>query len=164
MKYKSKRTFFQIITAGNTMNRPNRETIRQYLDVRLIVRVRIFSIISIVMLLLITFEMLRGTINMSLAIAGIIMGLAVGIIASRMFRLSWDQETKKVIGNMDWIGVLVLIFYIIFMLTRTLLLGYYVQGSLFLAIVLSITAGTFIGRVMGTRRGIRKVLNAWKIL
>lgn len=146
------------------MNRPNRATIRQYLDTRLIVRVRIFSIISIVMLSVITFEMLRGTINMSMAIVGVLIGLAVGIIVSRMFRLSWDEETKKVIGNMDWIGAVVLIFYISFMLTRTLLLGYYVQGSLFLAIVLSITAGTFIGRVMGTRRGIRKVLNAWKIL
>ena len=146
------------------MNRPNRASIRQYLDTRLIVRVRIFSIISIVMLSVIAFEMLRGTINMFLAIAGIFMGLAVGVIVSRMFRLSWDKETKKVIGNMDWIGAVILIFYISFMLTRTLLLGYYVQGSLFLAIVLSITAGTFIGRVMGTRRGIRKVLNAWKIL
>ncbi|MCZ3366552.1 MULTISPECIES: hypothetical protein [Methanobacterium] len=146
------------------MNRPNRASIRQYLDARLIVRVRIFSIISIAMLSLIAFEMLRGTINMSLAIAGILIGLAVSIIVSRMFRLIWDEETKKVIGNMDWIGAVVLIFYISFMLTRTLFLGYYVQGSLFLAIVLSITAGTFIGRVMGTKHGICRVLNTWKIL
>ena len=81
-----------------------------------------------------------------------------------MFRLSWDEETKKVIGYMDWIGAVVLVLYLIFILTRTVFLGYLVQGSLLLALILSVTAGTFIGRVMGTRRGIRKILKAWKIL
>jgi hypothetical protein len=146
------------------MNRPKKISIRQYLDLRLVVRVRILTIISIIILAVISFEVLRGTFNIPMTISGILTGLVVGIIASRMFRLSWDEETNKVISRMDWIGVAVLVFYISFMLARTLLLGYFVQGSLFLAIILSVTAGTLIGRVMGTRRGIHKVLKAWKII
>ena len=145
------------------MNR-NIPPIRQYLDVRLIVRVRIFSVISLVMLILVAFESFKGVISLPLTLSGIFMGLIVGTIASRMFRLRWDSETKKVMGQMDWIGALVLVFYISFMIARTVLLGYLVQGSLLLALILSVTAGTFIGRVMGTRHGIYKVLKAWKIL
>ena len=93
-----------------------------------------------------------------MAFGRILLGLVVGIIVSRMYRLSWDEEAGQVISNMDWIGVIILVFYIIFILTRTLLVGYWVQGAPYFAIILTITAGVMIGRVLGTRQGIHKIL------
>ena len=146
------------------MSKRNRPPIGQYLEGRLIRRIRILTIISLAMLAVIAFEVLHGTFDVLLVLGGVIIGLVVGIIASRMFHLSWDEESGNVIGRIDWIGVIILIFYISFMIARTLLLGYLIQGAPLFAIILSITAGTMIGRVMGTRRSIKKVLKAWKIL
>ncbi|WP_176720337.1 MULTISPECIES: hypothetical protein [Methanobacterium] len=49
------------------------------------------------------------------------------------------------------------------MFTRTHFLGYWMQGAPLLALILSITSGTMLGRVMSTRKGITKILKALKI-
>lgn len=116
------------------------------------------------MLVVIAFEVLESTFSISLAIGRILIGLGVGTIVSRMYRLSWDEETSNVIGRIDWIGAVILVFYLIFVFTRAHLLGYWMQGAPLLIIIFSITAGTMLGRVLSTRHGIEKILKAGKFM
>lgn len=146
------------------MKKRDKPPVTQYLDRRLIRRLRIYTIISLFMLAVILFEVLKGTFSIPLVILGIIIGLGIGTIVSRMYHLSWDEETNNVMGRIDWIGALILGCYLIFIFTRTHFLGYLVQGAPLLAIILSITAGTMLGRVMGTEHGVDKILKAWNIL
>jgi hypothetical protein len=146
------------------MKKRDKPPVTQYLEQRLIKRLRIYTIISLLMLAVIVFEVLKGTFSIPLVMLGILIGLGIGTIVSRMYHLSWDEETNNVMGRIDWIGAIILGCYLIFIFTRTNFLGYWVQGAPLLAVVLSITAGTMIGRVMGTERGINKILKAWKIL
>ena len=135
----------------------------QYVDKRLLKRLRIYIIIMIIMLAVIISEVLLGTFLISWAIGGILIGVGVGILVSRMYHLTWDEETSHVIGKIDWIGGIILIFYLIFVTTRTAYLGQWVHGAPLLALVFSITSGTMLGRVMSTERGIKKILKAINI-
>lgn len=96
------------------MKKKNEPSINQYLDPRLIRRLRIYIIVMLIMLVVIAFEVLESTFSIPLAIGGILIGLGVGTIVSRMYRLSWDEETSNVIGRIDWIGAVILVFYLIF--------------------------------------------------
>ncbi len=135
-----------------------------YLDKRLIFRLRIYTLVMIFMLLVISGEVLSGTFSVAWALGGILIGLGVGTLATRMYRLSWDEDTSHVISRIDWIGGIILICYLTFVFTRTYYLSYWVQGAPLMGIIFSITAGTMLGRVLGTRRGIKKVLKTWHIL
>lgn len=141
----------------------NNQFIRKYLEPRLIMRLRIYSAVMIIMMVIIAFEVLQHTVAISLAVCGIIIGFVIGTVVSRMYRLSWEEETSHVIGRIDGIGAAILVFYLIFVFTRAHFLGYWMQGAPLLAFILSITAGTMLGRVMSTRKGIKKILKALKV-
>ena len=126
-------------------------------------RLRIYTAVMIIMLAVIAFEVLQHTVTISLAVCGIIIGLMIGTVVSRMYRLSWDEETSHIIGCIDRIGATILVFYLIFVLTRAHFLGYWMQGAPLLALILSITSGTMLGRVISTKKGIKKILKALKI-
>jgi hypothetical protein len=145
------------------MNKTKESVAVQYVDKRLLKRLRIYILIMIIMLVVIIGEVLMGTYQISWAIGGILIGFGVGILVSRMYHLSWDKETSHVIGQIDWIGAIILLIYLIFIITRTAYLGQWVQGAPLLALVFSITAGTMLGRVMSTERGIKKILRAINI-
>jgi cation transport ATPase len=139
------------------------ESKRQKVDQRLISRLGIYLIVMVVMLAVIVVEVLRGVFSIQWALVGIIIGLVVGTIVSRVYSLSWDEETNNVIGEIDRIGALILVGYLIFIFTKSYFLGYEVQGANLFAVILGITAGTMLGRVLSTKRSIEKILKVVKI-
>ncbi|MGZ7158908.1 MAG: hypothetical protein ACXVHR_00350 [Methanobacterium sp.] len=112
------------------------------------------------MLIVVAFEVITSSFSIQLAILGILLGLGIGIIIGRIYRLSWDEETSNVIGQVDKIGAIILVLYLIFIFTRAYFLGYWIHGAPLFALILSLTAGTMFGRVMSTRHGVKKILNA----
>jgi uncharacterized membrane protein YagU involved in acid resistance len=139
------------------MNERDERSVRhQHIDSKMINRLRIYMVVAIIMLISVAYEVLLGTITIQLAILGIVGGLIIGAIVGRMFRLNWDEDTSTVIGYVDWIGAVILIIYLIFIFARAQYLG--------LALILSITAGTMLGRVLSTRHNLNKILRAWKII
>ncbi|MDO5836950.1 MAG: hypothetical protein Q4P17_10605 [Methanobacterium sp.] len=136
----------------------------KYLDQRLIKRLRIYTMVMVVMLLVILYEVLAGTFSISWALGGILIGLGIGTLVSRMYRLSWDDETSNVIGQIDGIGAIILICYLFFVFTRTHYLSYWVHGPPLMGLIFSLTAGTMMGRVMTTERGIKRILRTWNLL
>ena len=142
----------------------SQKQLSKYLDQRLIKRLRIYTIEMVVMLLVIIYEVLTGTFSISWALGGMLIGLGIGTLVSRMYRLSWDEDTSNVIGQIDWIGAIILICYLVFVFTRTHYLSYWLQGPPLMGLVFSLTAGTMLGRVMTTERGIKRILRTWNIL
>jgi hypothetical protein len=136
---------------------------RQYIEDRLIRRLRIYLIVALVLSAAIVVEVVEGRFILSLALIGVCIGLLVGIIVSREYHLSWDEETNTVIGRIDWIGAIFLVCYLVFVFTKSYLAGFYVQGAALFAVVLGITTGAMLGRIFGTRRGINKLLKTLEI-
>ncbi len=116
------------------------------------------------MLAVIIYEVTQQHFNIQLAIVGLLTGFIVGILMSRRYRLTWDEETSKVIGRMDLIGAIILILYFVFVITRTIFLGYFIQGTALIVFIICISDGSMFGRILGTTQGVRKVLKAWNIL
>lgn len=140
------------------MKHKSETLVKQYVEPRLIKRLRIYIIVMLIMLVVVVFEVITSLFSIQLAIIGIMSGLGIGVIYSRTYRLSWDEDTDNVIGRIDWIGAIILIFYLIFLFTRAYFLGQWIHGTPLLAFILSITAGTMLGSVISTRRSIKKVL------
>jgi len=133
-------------------------------DRRLKKRLQNYFIFILIMLAIIVYEVFTGVFMVSWAIGGIVIGFGVGILASRMYHLSWDDETNMVIGHIDKIGAVILIAYLIFIFSRTYFLQQWVQGAPLTALILSLTTGSMLGNMMSTRRGIRKILKTLDIL
>ncbi|MFA0832587.1 MAG: hypothetical protein ACC609_01100 [Methanobacterium formicicum] len=146
------------------MEKSDKSTVISHLDPRLVRRIRIYTVVMLVMLLVIIFEVLQGAYTIAWAAGGILIGLGIGTLVSRMYRLNWDEDTNQVIGRIDWIGGVILVCYLIFVFTRTHYLSYWIQGTPLLGLIFSLTAGTMLGRVLSTEHGIKKILKTWDIL
>ncbi len=146
------------------MKKEDKSAVIPYLDKRLIRRLRIYTIVMLVMLLVIIFEVLRGAFTIAWAGGGILIGLGIGTLVSRMYSLNWDEDTSQVISRIDWIGAVILVFYLTFVFTRTYYLSYWIQGAPLMGLIFSLTAGTMLGRVLSTEHGIKKILKTWDIL
>lgn len=142
----------------------NEETAKLLLDKRIIKRLRIYIGITVVISAVIIYELLQGRFHIPWTITGVIIGLIIGIFVSRMFVLSWDDETNLIISHIDGIGAVILILYLIFVINKARYFGYWVHGTPLFNVILSVTAGTMIGRVLGTRRSIKQVIKALDIL
>ena len=146
------------------MKKSDKSTVISHLDPRLVRRIRIYSVVMLFMLLVIIFEVLQGAYTIAWAAGGILIGLGIGTLVSRMYRLNWDEDTSQVISRIDWIGGVILVCYLIFVFTRTHYLSYWIQGSPLVGLIFSLTAGTMLGRVLSTEHGIKKILKTWDIL
>jgi len=146
------------------MKKKDKSAVVPYLDKRLIRRLRIYTLVMVIMLLVIIFEVLQGDFSIAWALGGILIGLGIGTLVSRMYSLSWDEDTSQVIGRIDWIGAIILVCYLTFVFTRTHYLSYWVHGTPLLGLVFSLTAGTMLGRVLSTEHGIKRILKTWDVL
>ena len=105
-------------------------------------------------------DVIQQRFDIGLAFVGFLVGFLAGLFLSRMYRLDWDLETTKVVSQLDLIGRIILAAYISLLIGRNWILGYWVPASDLMGFILCFTAGTMIGRVGATRRGIRLVLYA----
>ena len=129
---------------------------RQHIDSKMKTRLRIYSVIAIILLIFISYEVSLGAITILLAILGIFVGLIIGSILGRVFKLDWDEQNSKVTGYIDLIGAFLIIMYLIFLFTEI----HYLQTDL----VLSVFAGVMLGRVLITRHNMSKILKAWNVV
>jgi hypothetical protein len=133
------------------------------IDRKLVMRLRIYLIVMITIFAVIVIEVVQGRIIIQWALVGILIGLLVGTIVTRMYNLSWDEESNTVVGKMDGIGIVILVGYLIWEFTKSYFLGYWVQGSILSAILLGITAGSMLARVVSNKRNIEQILIALEI-
>lgn len=98
-------------------------SLRKYLDRRVFSRIRVLIILAVLFVVVTIYEVVLNGFDLLLALTSIIFGLFVGIIVSRMYHLSWDSETLQVVSNMDFIGAIIFICYIIFMVVRSVVVG-----------------------------------------
>ena len=102
-------------------------------------------------------EALNGSVALTSVLFFGAIGLVIGIILTRRFRLSWDERTNTVVGSTDVIGAVILACYVVFVLTKPDILGSYEHGLRLLVALVALSAGTQLGKIIGTRRGIKRL-------
>ena len=135
-----------------------------HIDKKLKFRLRLYSIISLVMLGIVLYEIFIKIIPLPFAVVGIFIGLFLGIISARMYHLAWSKDAKKIVSRLDTVGIIILVCYIAFVIVRSKLIGYFVAAPIVGAVSFSITAGIMIGRVIGTRNAIIEILKEREII
>jgi hypothetical protein len=129
-----------------------------HLDKKLRRRLKIYFVISIIMICVVIFEVLSGNLSLSIALIGLMLGVFIGVIAARMFLVSWHNDAKKVISRLDIVGGAILILYIVFAIFRGRIIGHFVQRNYITGASISLITGIMIGRVFGTGNKIVSIL------
>jgi hypothetical protein len=145
----------------------SRDSLRKnfhHVDKKIKFRLRLYFIISIVMVLVIFYDIFKSIISIQLAMLGIIVGIIIGIISARMSNISWDKDANKIVSSLDRFGIIFSVIYVIFAIFRSKLIGFFVHGPVVGAVSFSVVAGVMIGRVIGTRGKIIKVLKEQRII
>lgn len=142
------------------MVRFSRDKHTRHIDTRLRNRIRLYFVISLILLVIVLFDVFTGVMPLLAALIGLVIGGGMGIIASRMFHLSWDMDGKKIVSRMDIFGIVILILYVLTSLFRRSVIGYFVHGPAVTGVTFAILTGIMFGRVLGMRGRIIRILKA----
>ena len=123
----------------------------------IVIQIVVVSVIALVVLVLASTGVVAGDIGLGWAVGGLLGGAVVGVVASRVKRAQWDARTDQIISKIDWLGGVILVGFIVAQLTRSWVLGHWVEGVALTSLGLCVTAGTRAGQVLGTRRAVRAV-------
>jgi hypothetical protein len=119
------------------------------LHTRLITRVRMLFIISVLLLAVAAFNVYQGA-NMFVALALAVVGFVMGFyVFSRMSRVEWNEEAEVMeASKMDKFGYGLIGLYVVFEIgARTLLTNYFGAGAE--AFVFALVFGIIFGRAVG---------------
>jgi uncharacterized membrane protein AbrB (regulator of aidB expression) len=119
---------------------------------------QMFGLILVLMTGALIYEMYTSQIKFLWAALGLGLGSLVGVVIGRVFRIQWHPEQGQVVGNLDLIGIVVLILYITFSLLRHWIFAHWFKGAILTAFTVSFVEGAMLGRILRMRHDIKNVL------
>lgn len=131
---------------------------KPHLHNKVLWNLRIFYLITIILLGIVIYEILTNRVTISLALISIILGTFIGVFTARMYLFSWDKDTKKIISRLDMFGIIILVIYILASIFRGKIIGQFVAPAYVTGVSLSVATGLMIGRLMGTGHIITSIL------
>lgn len=145
------------------MQRPSLKNATKHLNKRLRFMLRIYLIIAIILLGILAYNVIQGILRLDWGLAGLGLGILVGIFSSRMYHISWDRDARKIVNRLDLYGAFILILYITFEIFKGDFVGFLTHDVQVTSIGFAILAGDMLGRFIGTRGKILKVLKEQKV-
>ena len=134
---------------------------RSRVDRALILRLRIYLAIVVVASGVTVVDVMRlGSAAVLPVVLGLVGGVAVGVLASRVSRLSWVRDAGKVVDRIDALGLVVLLGYLLLVVFKKGLLSQWFEPSLVGVASTAVLAGLMLGQAAGTAGGIARVLHA----
>ncbi len=131
---------------------------------RLKIRLSIYFVVSILVLAVSVFHIFRDRASWILSSIGMVAGLIVGIVFSRMQKISWDEKASQVIGVFDAVGIFFLLVYMAVEIMRNKIVAYFVSGPSLIAVSFAVLSGIMYGRVLGIRGKIKEVFREQGLL
>ena len=138
--------------------------IQTHASKKLRINLRILSIVYVILLLITIYELFVSHALFSQVLIAIVIGLSTGFISSRMYKISWDKDSAKVVGRIDIYGVIVLVLFVLFELNRTWIADLFSGGEALGSISFVLMTTALLGRVIGTSRKILQILSTEKII
>jgi hypothetical protein len=137
-----------------------REHIHEHVPKNLRNRVRIYFAISAIIIVAIVYRLFVDQEDFWYALLAFAIGIIVGIVVSRMYKIWWDTDAEKVASRLDIYGVILLVAYIAFELTGEHYIRQIFAGPMILTMILALSGGAVLGRGIGIGRKMFKVLSA----
>lgn len=137
---------------------------KQYVERKLIRRLRIFVVVFLILIVIIIYEISQQYLEASACVGAMMLGILSGALFVRRKRIYWQEETSQVIARMDRIGIALLVIYVLVSIARHLFLHNWLQGHRLTAFSLSLAAGAMLGRLLSIRSQIRQILKERDII
>lgn len=129
------------------------------IDRSLRLRLRIYLLILVVTVALVVGDAVAiGGRSVVPVLVGAAVGTALGLVASRIYALSWDEASGTVIGRLDAIGIVILLGYVAFVVLRSRILDLWFAAPVVGVAGLATLAGLMAGQVVGTGRGVQRIV------
>ena len=136
-----------------------RKEVARFVQRKLLFRLRRLAIIFLLITGVVIYEVSQNYIAGYIAVDGFMVGMIIGLlVAKRMHNISWDADTNKAVTKMDHLGIIILVLYLLFAISRRWIFSYWLQGYALSAFSLSVSAGGMLGRLWTTRQKIRQIL------
>jgi hypothetical protein len=131
--------------------------VRHYLHSKVKRKIYVYLIIFFIMLIISVYDIAAKYINPLLAVSGWLLGIGLGYLSGRVYKLIWHEESETIMTQRDTKGILVLIVYIAFSLSRRWLFQHWINGAILTAFIFCIVAGSRFGRILSIRRKIKRL-------
>ncbi|MCD6063133.1 MAG: hypothetical protein K0R82_1044 [Flavipsychrobacter sp.] len=131
---------------------------RHYVHKKLKRKLYIYLAIFFAMLIVSLYDILMGYINALQAAGGWAIGMLLGYASGRMSKILWHEEEELVIAKRDTTGVIILVIYLAFSLSRNWILSHWITGNMLTALVFCMITGSRFGRIISVRKKIKRVL------
>ncbi|MEO5909956.1 MAG: hypothetical protein ABIP95_03665 [Pelobium sp.] len=136
----------------------------RYVHYKLKRRLIFFIILFMVMCGIMIYDIIFQKIDFLFALLAFAVGSGIGYVVGSIKKVKWAEEESMVISKMDKEGIIILILYLSFSLSRKWLFGHWIHGDTLSAFCFSLVAGTLLGRFLSTRIKIRKILKDQRYL
>jgi len=130
------------------------------LQKRLVIQIRILMAISLVLMVVVTYQVIAHGLDLGIVLALTALGFALGLLVfSKMNKLVWNEEEEVIqSGRMEILGFVILALYIGFEIgLRTLLNNEFPGSFAAIAYLLAAIGSSLFGRSVGTLIAIRKL-------
>lgn len=134
--------------------------ITSHVSKRLLNQVRIYLVVAIIIIGAIIYRLFIDGGDVVYAVLAFCIGIAAGIVVSRMYKVWWDTDAQKVTFRLDLYGVMLLIAYIAFELFGEHYIRQVFAGPMILTMIFSLAGGAVLGRGIGMGRTMIRVFRA----
>lgn len=146
------------------LNSRSGKNAKDFVERKLLLRLKLFFAVFALLIVVISYEVIREHIRGVTAIGAMMIGMMVGAIFVRRKRIYWEEDTSRVIARMDRVGIILLVLYVALAIIRHVVLDHWVHGNQLIGFTLSVAAGTMLGRLLTMRSQIRQILKEKNII
>jgi hypothetical protein len=124
----------------------------------------IFVLVSLGMLGAVFYDAIAGEVGIGYVALSLVLGIGVGLLVARIFKLGWHEDTRKVIMSLDRMSFVLIGVYVVFRIFSDQLLGHYLHGAALSAVSFAFLAGILLGRFVSIWRGVTRILKQQRII
>jgi hypothetical protein len=136
---------------------------RAHVNPKLRRNLRLYLLISAVLLIAVIYETAHYHAVIWQVGLALLIGALCGGLFARMYKISWDKDAQHVSSNIDIYGVVVLVLYVAYDLSRGHLVHIFIHNQGVPAISLALLAGAMYGRVLASGRVIMRILKEQEV-
>lgn len=131
---------------------------RDLVDKKIRNKVRFYVVMFIISLTLAINAVFTEVVPFKYPVAAFLIGLAIGVILSRIQKVTWDKDGERIVKEFDLISGILLFFLILLFIFKEKLVHEFVHFPKINSVIFALNAGIMLGRTIFIRHKVIKIL------
>jgi uncharacterized membrane protein len=129
-----------------------------YVSLKLRVRLIIYFLVAFGIVAYAVHQVLVDDVPIFYPVIGLVVGVGVGALSSRMLAISWDKDARQVNAHLDATSIAFIALYIVFEIFKQRITEYFVHDGSIVATSFALLGGIMFGRFLGMQGRVLEVL------